>query len=148
VTPEIRIKEERSPNAETYHHHSNRAYEVGPTHRVGLGRAVSSIFNAYVSDMTDPVGGLCCYAVFDFMVIEAMWVNPEFQKLGIGRELILAARALAERCSCQRILASTMSFHGAMPFLRKVGFEVIAEVEDCPKGASLYYIQIKLPRGS
>jgi GNAT superfamily N-acetyltransferase len=141
---DIVVKHELNPSVNSYHYHTAKAYEYGPIKDVGLKQAVPGSLTAFVPKVKEPVGGLYCYAVFDFVVIEAMWVKPEFQNRGIGRELLLEARVFAKQFNATRILASTMEFHGAMPFLKKAGFEIVGEVENCPKGSRLFYIQIRL----
>lgn len=141
---DIRVDQELNPPTSSYHFHTAKAYEFGPRTQVGLKHAVSASLSAFAPESSEPAGGLYCYAVFDFVVIEAMWVKPEFQKRGIGRELLLAARRFAHSNRATRILASTMEFHDVMPFLKKSGFEIVGEVDNCPRGSKLYYIQIRL----
>jgi len=67
--------------------------------------------------------------------LRQVWVAELLRSKGLGRRLMAAAEAEAIRRGCQQIVLTTHSFQ-APGFYRKLGFEVISEITDCPRGHS------------
>lgn len=109
----------------------------------GLRTPVPRTFSSF-DDTQRQTGGLYVYAIYDFAVIEAVWVAPEFQRQGIGYALYREAEKFAKEVGCRAILASTLAFYGSMPFWEKIGFTRIATVDDCPRGSQTIYLKKSL----
>ena len=67
------------------------------------------------------------------MEIRQFWVEETQRKQGLGTRLLEAAEKEALRRGCRQIILMTFTFQ-APAFYAKHGFEVIAAVEDHPRG--------------
>jgi len=72
-------------------------------------------------------GGVC--------ELRQVWVAEPLRKRGVGRLLMAKAEAEAIQRDCRQLLLTTHSFQ-APGFYRKLGFEVVSEIADCPRGHS------------
>lgn len=89
-------------------------------------------------------GGVRLTQILDYMVLESIWVDPALQNKGYGLKLYLEAERYAHKNKMQRILLNTFESLNAIPFWKRIGFEVVGKVPDCPQGDCLYYLQKKL----
>ena len=60
--------------------------------------------------------------------------------MGYGRQLVEEAERQAAREGCQWVFTETYSWQ-ALPFYRKLGYEVFATLDDCPAGHKRYYVK-------
>jgi len=67
--------------------------------------------------------------------LRQIWVAEPSRGRGLGRRLIAEAEAEAVRRGCRQLVLTTHSFQ-APEFYRNLGFEVVAEVPDYPRGHS------------
>ena len=65
--------------------------------------------------------------------LRQVWVETSARGRGLGRRLMAEVEAEAVRRRCGQIVLSTYSFQ-APGFYRKLGFEVVAEIPDNPRG--------------
>lgn len=72
-------------------------------------------------------GGVC--------ELRQVWVADVLRKHGVGRRLMARAEAEARARDCRQIILTTHSFQ-APGFYRKLGFDVVSEIADCPRGHS------------
>ena len=79
------------------------------------------------------VAGLCGNTWGGCLEIRQFWVEPLRRKQGLGTRLLEAAEREARRRGCSQILLMTFTFQ-APAFYAKYGFEVLAAVEDHPRG--------------
>jgi ribosomal protein S18 acetylase RimI-like enzyme len=67
--------------------------------------------------------------------LRQVWVAESLRGRGLGRRLMTEAQAEALRRGCRQLVLTTHSFQ-APEFYRKLGFEVVSEILDCPRGHS------------
>lgn len=65
--------------------------------------------------------------------LHQVWVAEGRRRAGLGRRLLAAAEVEATRRDCSQLVLSTHSFQ-APDFYRKLGFEIVAELPDYPRG--------------
>ena len=67
--------------------------------------------------------------------VVALWVDEDLRGRGLGRDLLLAAEAEARSAGARASFLETHTFQ-APGLYRRLGYEVIAEIEDYPPGES------------
>jgi N-acetylglutamate synthase-like GNAT family acetyltransferase len=72
--------------------------------------------------------------------IRTLWVHERLRGFGVGTRLMLSAEAEAQRRGATQILLSTHSFQ-APAFYRRLGFEIVGEVADHPRGHRSLYLR-------
>ena len=65
--------------------------------------------------------------------IRQFWVEESRRNCGLGTRLLAAAEKEAQRRGCRQMLLMTFSFQGPA-FYAKHGFELVAVVDDHPRG--------------
>lgn len=86
------------------------------------------------------VGGVNGYIAWGWLTIELLWVNEDYRGLGVGRTLMERIERYAAELDVRRVRLETTSFQ-ALDFYRKLGYEVFAELPDCPPGEVNYYLR-------
>jgi GNAT superfamily N-acetyltransferase len=79
------------------------------------------------------VAGICGNTWGGCLEIRQFWVEETRRKHGLGTTLLGAAEREARRRGCRQILLMTFTFQ-APAFYARHGFEVIATVDDHPRG--------------
>ena len=79
------------------------------------------------------VAGICGNTWGGCLEIRQFWVEESLRKQGFGTRLLTAAEQEARRRGCRQVLLMTFSFQ-APGFYAKHGFEIMAVVEDHPRG--------------
>jgi GNAT superfamily N-acetyltransferase len=79
------------------------------------------------------VGGICGNTWGGCFEIRQLWVDQGLRKKGLGTRLLTAAEQEARRRGCRQIVLMTFTFQ-APAFYAKHGFEVIAALDDHPRG--------------
>jgi ribosomal protein S18 acetylase RimI-like enzyme len=77
--------------------------------------------------------------------LRQVWVGSSARGRDLGRRLIAEVEAEAMRRGCRQLVLSTHSFQ-APEFYRKLGFEVISELPDYPRGHSHLVMRKRLAR--
>lgn len=72
-------------------------------------------------------GGVC--------ELRQVWVAEALRGHGVGRRLMARAESEARARGCRQIILTTHSFQ-APGFYTKLGFDVVSEIADCPRGHS------------
>jgi GNAT superfamily N-acetyltransferase len=86
-------------------------------------------------------GGLIGEIWNGWLSIELLWIAESLRHQGYGAQLLLAAEQEASKHHCYAALLDTFSFQ-ARPFYERFGYQVIAELPDCPRpGIARYYMR-------
>ncbi len=86
-------------------------------------------------------GGLIGEIWNNWLYIDILWVAEKLRQQGYGAQLMLAAEQEARKYHCTAALLDTFSFQ-ARPFYERLGYEVFAELPDCPRpGMSRCYLR-------
>jgi ribosomal protein S18 acetylase RimI-like enzyme len=75
--------------------------------------------------------------------LRQVWVAASERGHGLGRRLMAEAEAEAVRRGCRQLVLSTHSFQ-APEFYRKLGFDIVAELPDYPRGHSHLVLRKRL----
>jgi ribosomal protein S18 acetylase RimI-like enzyme len=86
------------------------------------------------------IGGLVGDLVWDWLHIDALWVDEAYRGRGVGGALMQRAEEMARARGIVNTHLETTSFQ-ALPFYQKLGYEVFAELPDKPKGSTWYYLK-------
>ncbi|MEP6571748.1 MAG: GNAT family N-acetyltransferase [Gemmatimonadota bacterium] len=81
------------------------------------------------------VAGATGHTWGDTCELRQVWVASSLRGRGLGSRLIAEAEGEAIRRGCQQLVLTTHSFQ-APDFYRKLGFDVVSEVLDYPRGHS------------
>ena len=108
--------------------------EIHPQTAAELGIADGEWLTIVVRDASGRlVAGLCGNTWGGCAEIRQLWVDAARRGQGLGTRLLEAAEAEARRRGCRQILLMTFSFQ-APAFYARRGFDVVAVVEDHPRG--------------
>ena len=109
----------------------DRIYEFNST-ATGIGDG--EYLAIFVRDVDNRmVAGICGNTWGDCLEIRQFWVEEARRKQGLGTKLLEAAEQEARRRGCGQVLLMTFSFQ-APAFYAKHGFEVVAVVDNHPRG--------------
>jgi ribosomal protein S18 acetylase RimI-like enzyme len=92
----------------------------------GLGIFLRDEFKNIVAGAAGHTWGETCE-------LRQVWVAASLRRQGFGRRLIAGAEAEAVRRGCRQLVLTTHSFQGP-EFYRKLGFDVVSELPDYPRG--------------
>jgi GNAT superfamily N-acetyltransferase len=85
-------------------------------------------------------GGLLADVWGGWMHISYLWLDEPLRKHGIGKQLVDEAEAAAKTLGCYGIHLETFSFQ-ALPFYKKLGYEVFAELPNFPLEHRFYFLR-------
>ena len=86
------------------------------------------------------VAGIITKMYLKSMFLEAFWVDQQYRKKGIGRELIKKIENHAKEKECKFIHLDTFSFQ-AIGFYEKLGYTTFGVIEDYPDDIKRYYLK-------
>jgi GNAT superfamily N-acetyltransferase len=119
------------PRPDEVQYLEDRIYEFNSAATGITGGEWLSIF---VRDSEDRIAAGICGATWGgCLEIRQFWVEENRRRQGLGSKLFVAAEREARRRGCRQIFLSTFSFQ-APGFYAKRGFEVVAVIEDHPRG--------------
>ena len=98
----------------------------------------------FVKDTHDRIiAGIAGALWGDCLEIRQFWVEASRRGQGLGTRLFAAAEHHAHRRGCRQIVLSTFSFQ-APQFYERRGFEIVAVVDDCPRGHASWLMRKRL----
>ena len=119
------------PTPDEVQYLEDRIYEFNSA---ATGIADGEWLAIFVRDGDDRiVAGLCGNTWGGYCEIRQFWVEEARRKQGLGTTLLGAAEQEARRRGCRYILLMTFSFQ-APAFYTKHGFDILAVVDDHPRG--------------
>jgi len=78
-------------------------------------------------------GGLAGSTLFGWLFVQQLWVAPRRRRQGLGTRLLHAAEDAARQRGCVGSWLDTLDAQ-APGFYRKLGYELLATLPDCPPG--------------
>lgn len=143
LTSELFINTEPRPDQVQYL--EDRIYEFNST---ATGITDGEWLSIFVRDEEDRiVAGICGNTWGGCLEIRQFWVEEARRKQGLGTRLFGAAEQEARRRGCRQILLMTFTFQ-APAFYAKHGFEVVAVVDDHPRGHKNLLLRKRLGEAS
>lgn len=88
-------------------------------------------------------GGLSGFTWGGACKIEWLWVSEDLRGKGSGRALVSRAEEEARRRGCIKMVVETHSFQ-APDFYQKMGFKIIGQYTDFPRGHCEYFLEKRL----
>ena len=74
------------------------------------------------------------------MHIDALWVDEQFRNGGYGSKLMRLVEEYASAHDHPLVYLETTSFQ-ALPFYRKLGYEVFGELPEISEGHTLFFLR-------
>lgn len=133
-----------TPTPDEVQYLEDRLYEFNSA---ATGIAGGEWLSILVKDAEGRIAAGICGAVRGgCLEIRQFWAEETRRRQGLGSRLLAAAEQEARRRDCRQILLSTFSFQ-APAFYARHGFEVLATVDDHPRGHTNLLMRKRLPRG-
>lgn len=98
------------------------------------------VINFAVYDKDELIGGASGWIQYQWYFLDQLWINEKYRKHKIGNKVIKEIENVAKENKCIGIRTETWSFQ-ARGFYEKNGFEVYAELNDCPPGVIEYFLK-------
>jgi GNAT superfamily N-acetyltransferase len=89
------------------------------------------------------VAGICGNTWGGVCEIRQFWVEGSQRRRGLGTRLYRAAEQEARRRGCTQVVLMTFSFQ-ALTFYERNGFEVVATIDDHPRGHRNHLLRKRL----
>lgn len=87
------------------------------------------------------IAGLIGKIYWNGLEIDTLWVDDNYQRKGIGRQLMNEAENLAMKYG---VVVAFLKTVGAKSFYQKLGYEVYGILEDRPIGSLLFHMKKKI----
>lgn len=88
-------------------------------------------------------GGLFGHVEYNWLCLDQLYVDNVCRGQNIGTQLMHKAEDYAKEHNLTGIKLDTWDFQ-AKPFYEKLGYEVYAELKDCPPGTITYFLKKEL----
>ena len=89
------------------------------------------------------IGGARCVVIWQWLLIDWLWVAEEHRGGGIGSALLRKAEQASMADGCTDTMLNTFSFQ-APAFYRRHGYSVFGQLEDMPPGHARYWMSKQL----
>ncbi len=89
------------------------------------------------------IGGLKGLIYYGALYIDLLWVPPEYQRTGLGRELMKKAEEYAKKAHCSFATLETMDWE-ALSFYKKLGYSIEFVREGFENDSKMYSLRKKL----
>ena len=91
------------------------------------------------NDKEEITGGIRAICYWNTLHIELLWLSEECRGKGVGNNLIKTAEEFALANNCEKAIVETTSWQ-AKPFYEKNGYQLVATLNDRPKGHATHYL--------
>lgn len=82
-------------------------------------------------------GGLCGVLAWQWLFVQALWVDDTWRGRGIGRGLLARAEAHAVAAGCHSVWLDTFQARG---FYRALGYQEFGALENYPEGQTRWFL--------
>lgn len=89
------------------------------------------------------VGGLKGTTTFGWLYVSVLWLEEDRRGAGLGSELLRRAESEAVERGCHAACLTSFSFQAPDFYLRH-GYRVFGQLEDYPRGETLYFLRKSL----
>jgi GNAT superfamily N-acetyltransferase len=134
------VSEPRAESADaTFVRESLALYNVATT-----GHSYYSPLAIFLKDERGAVlGGALGHVWGGWLDLDTLWVSEPFRGHGYGAKLLEAAEEEARTQGCHGVYLTTFGFQ-APTFYERLGYEVVADIPDYPKGHSYHALKKSL----
>src|SRR5262245_282558 len=119
-----------NPTPDEVQYLEDRIYEFNSR---ATGIVDGEMLAIFVRERDSIVAGICGNTWGGTCEVRQFWVEESQRHRGLGTKLFEAAEQEARRRGCTQIVLTTFSFQ-APAFYERHGFEVIATIDDQPRG--------------
>jgi GNAT superfamily N-acetyltransferase len=120
---------------------------LGEYNEAQLGREMATHFVRLAIFARDEqgkiVGGIHGPAYWQWLHVDAFWVDEAYRHQGVGSRLIETIEAEARAQDMRGVHLETTDFQ-ALPFYQRHGYTVFGELQDKPEGHTWYFLQKRL----
>jgi GNAT superfamily N-acetyltransferase len=128
------------PTPDEVQYLEDRIYEFNSS---VTGIADGELLAFFVRDRDRIVAGICGNTWGGTCEVRQFWVEESRRHNGLGTKLLQAAEQEARRRGCTQIVLMTFSFQ-APAFYARHGFEVVATIDDHPRGHRNFLMRKRL----
>jgi GNAT superfamily N-acetyltransferase len=89
------------------------------------------------------IGGLLGRIRWEWLYVEKFWLPESRRRQGLGSRLLREAEAFALERGCRGCYLDTFEYQ-ALPFYRKLGYELFGTLDDYPPGYRQLYLRKRL----
>lgn len=79
--------------------------------------------------------------LYGALYIDQLWVDPDYRKQGLARDLIERAHQYGREMGCTFATLNTLSFQNARKFYEKLGYECDFERSGHVDGSKLFFLK-------
>jgi ribosomal protein S18 acetylase RimI-like enzyme len=110
----------------------------------GLSTKPETSFNLTLRSETGEVaGGIRSRAFYQSLIVDFLWIDEKFRRMGYGKELMLKVEGLAKEQGC--ISANTMTYSFQAPqFYEKLGYKTVGVFKEYPDDIKKFFLEKKL----
>ncbi|MBM7035157.1 GNAT family N-acetyltransferase [Vibrio ulleungensis] len=90
-------------------------------------------------DANQKIAGVCGEIRGNWLMIQFLWVSPDFKHQGLGSKLLSNIEGYAQSLGCHSVLLDTFSFQ-ARPFYEKHGYVAQMTLEKFPENHEKYFL--------
>lgn len=105
---------------------------------INVSNTKNSNFLAF--DNNKLIGGAIGFVEYNWYFLDMFYIDEEYRGRDIGTNLIKQIEEFAKKENLTGVRMETWDFQ-ARGFYEKNGYEVFAEIKDCPPGTTNYYLK-------